>query len=391
MQNYEIVRDVSADIFRAYDIRGIADKDLTLDSVYTIGMVIGSEAQKRGDHAVIIGRDGRVSGPKLLAALSAGLCASGCDVINIGEVTTPMVYYATNTLGTHSGVALSGSHNPPEYNGLKIVLASETLSGQQILDLRTRIMQQDFCFGDGKEEQASIIDDYITEVTSRVKLTRPLKIVVDCGNGVGGKIAPLLLRKLGCEVSELYCEVDGNFPHHQPDPAVPENLKDLIIAVKKQHADVGLAFDGDADRVGVVQEARRARFVEEAGGRVLVGHQVRVDDLDRDRAVQDLLLGPVDLPHAPDADEVEDADASRQEPPDHRIRNGGCVALHGQPAAGAKPMVDPHRGATVLTSRGGRGVVHTRRDSRGRGCRHCERLETGRQPLPWRPFQPPTA
>jgi len=252
MQKYKIVSSVNQDIFRAYDIRGVANRDLTEDCVYTLGIAIGSEAQRRGAKAVIIGRDGRVSGPVLLQALSLGLRASGCDVINIGEVTTPMVYFATYTLKTHSGIALSGSHNPPEYNGLKIVLAGETLSGQQILDLHTRIVKQDFCSGNGREEEINMVDDYITAITSRIKLNRSLNIVVDCGNGVAGKIAPVLVRKLGCNVTELYCEVDGSFPHHQPDPAEPKNMQDLVAEVKKQRADLGLAFDGDADRVGVV-------------------------------------------------------------------------------------------------------------------------------------------
>ena len=252
MQNYKLINDINPEIFRAYDIRGVVNRDLTADVVYTLGVAIGSEAQKCGNQEVIIGRDGRLSGPMLLAALSAGLQATGCNVINIGEVTTPMVYYATCTLHTCSGVALSGSHNPPDYNGLKIVLASETLAGSRILALYTRIQQQDFCVGQGKEENLAIMDSYLAEITKRVKLARPLNLVVDCGNGVGGKIAPVLLRKLGCQVSELYCTVDGSFPNHQPDPSEHKNLQDLVAAVKQQQADVGLAFDGDADRVGVV-------------------------------------------------------------------------------------------------------------------------------------------
>jgi len=306
MSSYKIVPDVNIEIFRAYDIRGIADKDLTADSVYTIGLAIGSEAQKRGDKAVIIGRDGRISGPKLLQALSAGLCASGCDVINIGEVTTPMVYYATNTLGTHSGVALSGSHNPPEYNGLKIVLAGTTLAGQQILDLRTRILRQDFTHGSGKEKQLNITDDYINAVVSRVKVARPLKIVVDCGNGVGGKIAPQLLRQLGCTVTELYCEVDGHFPHHQPDPADPENLHDLITAVKKQQADVGIAFDGDADRVGIVTNA----------GKIIA----------TDRLL--MLLAQAALAHNPQGKIVFDVKATRRLP--EQIKKFGGIPIMSQ-------------------------------------------------------------
>lgn len=253
MQNYNINTNIPQDIFRAYDIRGIVDETFTPDNIYTIGMAIGSEARARGQNTLIIGRDGRLSGPELLQALSHGLRASGCNVINIGEVTTPILYYATHILGAPSGLMLTGSHNPPNYNGVKIVLDGEALYGEKILALHARIAKRDFAGGMvGGETLKDIIDGYLQRITDDIKIARKMKIVVDCGNGVGGKIAPKLFRALGCEVIELFCEVDGNFPHHHPDPSVPKNLADIIAAVEKHQADVGFAFDGDADRVGVI-------------------------------------------------------------------------------------------------------------------------------------------
>ncbi len=252
MTEYKLTKDINRDIFRAYDIRGIADKDLTEDTVYSIGMALGSEAQDKGQNKVVIARDGRISGPKLLAALSAGLRDSGCDVINLGAVTTPMCYYAASVLDTRSGIMLSGSHNPPEYNGIKIVIDGITYSDEQIKDFYRRIQENDLRSGNGQEQAYDIVDQYIDRVVSDIKLERPLKIVIDCGNGIGGKIAPTLFKKLGCEVIELFSEVDGNFPNHIADPSIAENLNDLIAAVKQHHADVGLAFDGDADRLGVI-------------------------------------------------------------------------------------------------------------------------------------------
>jgi Phosphomannomutase len=254
MANYKIVDAIPKEIFRAYDIRGIVGEALTPDSVYTIGLAIGSETLVRGESTIAIGRDGRLSGPQLLAAMEAGIIASGCNVVNIDEVTTPILYYAATIMGSQSGAMLSGSHNPPNYNGIKIVIGGETLYGPAIEKLYQRIIARDFKFGAGKVETVAIIDDYINRIRTDVKLSRSLKVVIDCGNGVGGKVAPKLMRMLGCEVTELYCEVDGNFPHHHPDPSIPKNLEDLIVQVKAKKADVGLAFDGDADRVGVVTE-----------------------------------------------------------------------------------------------------------------------------------------
>lgn len=245
---------ISPDIFRAYDIRGVVDETLTTETVYLIGKAIGSEARAQHETKVIIARDGRLSGPVLSEALKNGLLDSGCDVIDIGSVPTPLLYFAANTLSSRSGVMLTGSHNPKNHNGLKIVIAGQTLSEEKIQALYKRIMTKDFSTGHGKYSQHNIIDEYIhyLKKTLHISPAKKLKIVVDAGNGIAGKIAPDLYRNLGCEVIELFCDVDGHFPNHHPDPAVPENLKDLIRTVKEQSADIGLAFDGDGDRVGVV-------------------------------------------------------------------------------------------------------------------------------------------
>lgn len=241
-----------ASIFRGYDIRGIVSTVLTPEVVYEIGRAIGSEAYERGQQSVLVGRDGRLSSPELAKALSWGLQAAGRDVIDIGRVPTPVLYFATHYLGTSTGVMVTGSHNPPEYNGLKIVMQGETLAGDGIQALRRRLERQELSRGSGDLRAATITQDYLTRITSDVRLVRPLKVVVDCGNGAAGVLAPRLFRMLGCEVTELYCEIDGRFPNHHPDPSQVENLADLIRAVQAQKADVGLAFDGDADRVGVV-------------------------------------------------------------------------------------------------------------------------------------------
>ncbi len=240
------------EIFKAYDIRGIVGKTLNSEITRAIGRAIGSEACSRGERTVIIGRDGRISGPELASTLAEGIMAAGCDVIDIGQVPTPVVYFASYHLGANSAVAVTGSHNPPDYNGFKMVIAGTTLSGERISDLRRRIIEGDFTTGQGQRREQSVIDDYIQRITSDVRPRRRLKIVIDCGNGVAAAVAPTLYRALGCEVIELYCEVDGTFPNHHPDPSQLENLRDLITAVDKHHADLGLAFDGDGDRLGVI-------------------------------------------------------------------------------------------------------------------------------------------
>ncbi len=243
---------LSRSIFRAYDIRGVVDKSLTPEIAYDIGRAIGSEAWVRGEQSIVVGRDGRFSGPKLSEALIQGMRDSGRDVIDIGRVPTPIVYFATHYLSTRSGVMVTGSHNPPDYNGFKIVLKGEILSGSAIKSLHSRIANQDFTMGEGTLTTQDIQSDYIARVIADVTVKRPLRVVVDCGNGVAGSVAPVVLRGLGCEVSELYCEVDGHFPNHHPDPSRPENLVDLVEEVRAQKADVGLAFDGDGDRLGVI-------------------------------------------------------------------------------------------------------------------------------------------
>lgn len=249
---YTHPQTISPSIFRAYDIRGVVEKYLTADVVHAIALAIGTEAQARGQKKIVIARDGRLSSPLLITALRDGLLASGCDVIDIGMVPTPVLYFATYLFETHSGVMLTGSHNPGDYNGLKIVLGGSALVEQDIQTLYQRATSCDFVFGKGTLTQKSIAAEYIARIAESVKLTRPLKIVVDSGSGVAGEIAPQLFRHLGCEVIELYCKVDGRFPHHHPDPSVEENLKDLKQAVLAHQADIGFAFDGDGDRLGVI-------------------------------------------------------------------------------------------------------------------------------------------
>jgi phosphomannomutase/phosphoglucomutase len=240
------------EIFKAYDIRGVVGKTLTPAIVTTIGRAIGSELLERGRRDIAIGRDGRLSGPELSAALAVGLRAAGANVIDVGQVATPMLYFAAHHFDTQSGVMLTGSHNPPDYNGLKIVLAGETLSGDAIQALRARAESGRLSSGAGSYRVENIGEQYLARVTNDIKLARPLKIAVDCGNGVAGATAPELFRRLGCTVEELFCEVDGRFPNHHPDPSVPANLQDLIAALKNGDAEVGFAFDGDGDRLGVV-------------------------------------------------------------------------------------------------------------------------------------------
>ena len=244
---------VDASIFRAYDIRGVVDQTLTRNAVTLIGRAIGSEALQRGRNTFAIGRDGRLSGPDLSAALIAGIVSTGCDVKDIGCVPTPVLYFATHYLDTQNGVVVTGSHNPPDYNGLKIVIDGETLSGSAIQSLRERIENRNFIAADpGSVEVINVVPDYIERIRSDVTLSRPFKVVVDCGNGVAGGVIPQLLNGLGCEVTELFCDVDGTFPNHHPDPSKTENLEDLVNAVAANQADIGLAFDGDGDRLGVV-------------------------------------------------------------------------------------------------------------------------------------------
>jgi len=246
---------VPAEIFKAYDIRGIVGKTLTPAVTELIGRAIGSQARALGQTRVCIGRDGRLSGPELSQALARGLQAAGIDVVDVGCVATPMVYFATHHLGTGSGVMVTGSHNPPDYNGLKMMLAGQTLAGESIQQLRNRIENGDFASGSGTYATADVSAAYIERIVDHVKLARPMNIVIDCGNGVPGAFAPTLYRRLGCTVRELFCNVDGNFPNHHPDPSQPENLEDLIEALRSGSEEIGLAFDGDGDRLGVVTKS----------------------------------------------------------------------------------------------------------------------------------------
>jgi len=244
--------DVSPSIFKAYDIRGIVEQDLTPETVKLIGLAIGSESIAQGERGVVVGRDGRLSGPDLIKSLKTGLKQSGCHVVDIGMVPTPLVYFATYTKAATSGVMITGSHNPPEYNGFKIMIAGETLSGDRIQALYQRIQNQDFQSGHGTSTRVDIEDDYIDRVKADIKLSKPLKIVIDCGNGVAGNIAPKLFEQLGAKVTKLFCLVDGNFPNHHPDPSKLHNLEDIIKEVIDTGADMGFAFDGDGDRLGLI-------------------------------------------------------------------------------------------------------------------------------------------
>lgn len=243
---------LSKSIFKAYDIRGIVGQTLDAQVARQIGQAFGSAALAKGEKTVVIGRDGRLSGPELAAALAQGLQAAGVDVVDLGVVATPMVYFATHVLGSQSGVMVTGSHNPPDYNGFKMVLAGEAIYGATITALYDAICSGQLQHGAGSYRQHDIRAAYLARIIEDVKLARPMKIVVDCGNGVAGAFAGDLYRGMGCEVTELFCEVDGNFPNHHPDPAHPENLQDVIRALQTGEAEIGLAFDGDGDRLGLV-------------------------------------------------------------------------------------------------------------------------------------------
>ena len=241
-----------SEIFKAYDIRGIVGKTLTSDIVRRIGHGLGSLAAERGQQAIAVGRDGRLSGPELAAALMEGIRLAGVDTIDVGCVPTPVAYFAAHELGCGSCVAVTGSHNPPDYNGLKMVVGGETLAGETIQSIRRRVDAGELREGAGTASSADVLPAYLARIVAEVRLARAMKIVVDCGNGVAGVIAGQLFRALGCQLVELFCDVDGNFPNHHPDPSKPENLQDVIRALRDTDAELGLAFDGDGDRLGVV-------------------------------------------------------------------------------------------------------------------------------------------
>ena len=256
--------ELSSSIFKAYDIRGVIDKTLDPSIAKLIGQSFGSAMREIGETVCVVGRDGRLSGPSLMAGLTEGLLSVGVDVIDLGVVATPMVYFGTNITiqgqQAKSGIMITGSHNPPDYNGFKMVLGGSAIYGEQIQGLRERIVAKKFTDGQGTRSEHNIFPEYLQRIVGDVKLKRKIKIAVDCGNGVGGAFAGRLFRELGCEVEELFCEVDGTFPNHHPDPAHLENLQDLIKNLQTSDNELGLAFDGDADRLGVVTKNGQVIF-----------------------------------------------------------------------------------------------------------------------------------
>lgn len=254
----QLPADLPAHIFRAYDIRGIADTELTDEVVYAVGMAIGSEALDQGQQKVVVAMDGRESSPRIKAAMIQGLQDSGRHVIDIGMVPTPLMYFATHHMGTQTGVMITGSHNPSEYNGIKIVIGGSALSGAAIANLRDRVLSKQLVKGEGECQSGEVIEAYLDYIINDIAVAQPLKVVLDAGNGVAGVIAPRLFEELGCEVIPLYCDVDGSFPNHHPDPTVEANLEDLKAAIAEHEADLGIAFDGDGDRLGVVTATGQA-------------------------------------------------------------------------------------------------------------------------------------
>jgi len=254
--------NVPAEIFRTYDIRGVVGRTLTVDIARAVGRALGSMARERKAATFAVGRDGRLSGPELAGALMDGMLAAGADVVDIGMAPTPVTYFAAFHLDCGSCVSVTGSHNPPDYNGLKVVIGGDTLYGDEIQQVRKRVETKNFLSGNGRRSTADVLDAYIQRITSDVKLARPMRIAIDCGNGVAGLAAPSLYRALGCEVEELYCDVDGTFPNHHPDPSVPKNLQDLTRTLKATSCELGIAFDGDGDRLGLVTKDGEIIFAD---------------------------------------------------------------------------------------------------------------------------------
>ncbi|MEJ2214257.1 MAG: phosphomannomutase/phosphoglucomutase, partial [Gammaproteobacteria bacterium] len=244
--------EVSPEMFRAYDIRGVVGENLNIEQAYVIGKAIGTFAIEKGQSTMLVARDGRASSKDLASMLSRGLAETGIDIIDIGLMPTPVMYFATHFLSVGSGVMITGSHNPAEYNGFKVVIDGEALSGDQIQAIYQRIVSGDFASGEGGLETEDVTADYIDRITEDIQLLKPMKVVIDCGHGVASVVARNLFESIGCDVKTLYCEVDSQFPAHHPDPGNPENLKDLSKMVVEENADLGIAFDGDGDRLGVV-------------------------------------------------------------------------------------------------------------------------------------------
>ena len=249
-----------SEIFKAYDIRGIVGKTLTPEICFAIGQSLGSMSIERGAPTISVGRDGRLSGPELSQALRDGIVSTGCNAIDLGLVPSPVSYFAGHALATGSCISVTGSHNPPDYNGIKMVIAGEAIWGETIQAVKTRAESGDVLKGTGTHSAVDVKDSYFQRVVGDAKLARPMKIAVDCGNGAAGELAPKIFRAMGCEVTELFCEIDGTFPNHHPDPSKLENLEDLIKVVKETDVELGLAFDGDGDRLGVVTKSGEVIF-----------------------------------------------------------------------------------------------------------------------------------
>ena len=252
--------ELNENIFRANDIRGIAFEDLTEEVVFALGKALGTESINRKQNDFIIGRDGRVSSPQLFEWLSGGVLSVGCNVLDIGIVPSPVFYHSTFNLNSSSGVVITGSHNPADYNGFKILFNNNSTSSEEIQSIKKRIKEQDFLSGTGNIESFDVVESYVEEVTNNIKLKRPLNISIDCGNGAASVVAERIYKDLGCEVEGLFCNLDGKFPNHHPDPSRPENVEDLIKSVAKNSSDIGLAFDGDADRLGVISPSGEMIF-----------------------------------------------------------------------------------------------------------------------------------
>ena len=252
--------EINDNIFRANDIRGVAFKDLSQEVVFALGRALGTESINRKQDDFIIGRDGRVSSPQLFEWLSEGVLSTGCNVTNIGIVPSPVFYHSTFSLDSSSGVVITGSHNPADYNGFKILFDNNSTSSQEIQSIKKRIKEKNFLSGSGDIKSSDVVESYVEEVTNNIELQRPLNISIDCGNGAAGVVAERIYKNLGCEVEGLFCDLNGKFPNHHPDPSRPENVEDLIKSVLKNDSEVGLAFDGDADRLGVISPSGEIIF-----------------------------------------------------------------------------------------------------------------------------------
>jgi phosphomannomutase/phosphoglucomutase len=245
---------INPHIFREYDIRGIVDQDLTPRVVELLGRGIGTRLRRSGGNRIVLGRDNRLSSPLFREAMARGLVSTGCQVVDLGMVATPLLYFALHTLETDGGVMITGSHNPPEFNGFKVAFGKSTIWGEAIQEVRRLIEKEDFINASGNLSSHDIADSYREALLGKISLARPLRVAVDAGSGTGGVLAPALIRELGCEVTELYCRPDGTYPGHFPDPTIPSNLEELIRTVKEGKLDAGVAFDGDSDRIGVVDD-----------------------------------------------------------------------------------------------------------------------------------------